>query len=101
MVLQVELKLFCELSAHGREDVQGASRQRGLAAVVTRNRSLRNRVLRRCSAGRRAWVFRSVGSARERNQAGAEEAAVRVPCSASSVRARGSSCLRKRLESRP
>src|ERR1017187_4962841 len=42
-------------------------------------RSLRNRVVQRCNVGQRAWLFRSEDSARVRNQAVAEETAVRGP----------------------
>jgi hypothetical protein len=41
------MKLFCMLGAHSREDVRAARRQLGLAEAVMRNRSLRNRVVRR------------------------------------------------------
>jgi hypothetical protein len=40
MPLKVVLKLFRMLGTHSREDVRGASRQRGLAQAVMRNRSL-------------------------------------------------------------
>ena len=38
MPLNVVLKLFCMLGTHSCEDVRGASRQRGLAEAVMRNR---------------------------------------------------------------
>ena len=47
MPLNVVLKLFCMLCTHSGEDVRGASRERGLAEPVMRNRILRNRVVRR------------------------------------------------------
>jgi len=37
-------ELFWALGPHIRADVRGASRSRGLAAAVMKNRSLRNRV---------------------------------------------------------
>jgi hypothetical protein len=40
-------KLFCMLGAHSSEDVCAARRRGGLAEAVMRNRSLRNRVVRR------------------------------------------------------
>ena len=47
MMLELVLKLFFGVSAHGREDVRGASRQCGLATAVMRYRRLRNGVLLR------------------------------------------------------
>jgi hypothetical protein len=47
MAWNVLLRVFCLLRAHGVEDVRGASLQGGLATAVMRNRSLRNRVVRR------------------------------------------------------
>ena len=46
-VVELVLKLLRMLCAHCCEDVRGASRQRGWAEAVMRNRGLRNRVVQR------------------------------------------------------
>jgi len=45
MPLNAVLKLFRMLGTDSREDVRGASRLRGLAEAVMRNRNLGNRVV--------------------------------------------------------
>ena len=45
--MNLVLKLLCMVGTHSGEDVRGASRQRGLAETVMRNRSLRNRAVLR------------------------------------------------------
>src|ERR1035437_9224787 len=79
MRLSVETEPFLGLGAHCRKDVRGASRRRELGRAFMKYRSLRNRVVQRCTVGQRAWLFRSEDSARVRNQAVAEETAVRGP----------------------
>src|ERR1039458_7272883 len=79
MRLSVEMEPFRGLGAHCRKDVRGASRRRELGRAFMKYRSLRNRVVQRCNVGQRAWLFRSEDSARGRNQAVAEETAVRGP----------------------
>ena len=65
MPCSMESGLFGEWCAHRGEDVHGASRRRELVTAVMKYRSLRSKVLLRCSAVGRAWLFRSGGSARD------------------------------------